>query len=232
MTAASGGSSPVLSLPPPRPKSPPAYPDLYGKRRELLKAQMLERDGVYLEEELKFVGGLQPASLGCKEVVEFVTANSDPLMPISQRRSGRRRCRFLKWLRGAICFDLWCIPCSCRCRMPECCCYCGMPWSCGCLSPPGLLRKLDCWSQCCSNCDCNMPSSSTSCKNGCYSKCCTSLSLIIPSLKCPSLLSCKWTCCSCCCYLPKCPKLNFNNCCCCKKIMCWNPFSSCCCFCS
>ena len=42
-------SSSVPSLPPPRPKSPPAYPDLYGKRREMAKVQMLEREIGFLE---------------------------------------------------------------------------------------------------------------------------------------------------------------------------------------
>ncbi|KAK2975516.1 hypothetical protein RJ640_009145 [Escallonia rubra] len=49
--AASGGTAKRLpSLPPPRPKSPPEYPDLYGKRRELAKVQMLEREIRFLEE--------------------------------------------------------------------------------------------------------------------------------------------------------------------------------------
>ncbi|GFY98528.1 guanine nucleotide-binding protein subunit gamma [Actinidia rufa] len=42
-------SSVVPSLPPPRPKSPPKYPDLYGKRRELAKVQVLEREITFLE---------------------------------------------------------------------------------------------------------------------------------------------------------------------------------------
>ncbi|KAH7854107.1 hypothetical protein Vadar_010184 [Vaccinium darrowii] len=67
--AVSGGSSSVPSLPPPQPKSPPKYPDLYGKRRELAKVQMLEREISFLEEELRFVHGLQPASRSCKEYV-------------------------------------------------------------------------------------------------------------------------------------------------------------------
>lgn len=49
MDAPSGGSSSLSSLPPPRPKSPPAYPDLYGKRREMAKVQMLEREIGFLE---------------------------------------------------------------------------------------------------------------------------------------------------------------------------------------
>nr|GMC95614.1 guanine nucleotide-binding protein subunit gamma 3 [Ipomoea batatas] len=49
-------------MPPPRPKSPPQYPDLYGKRRELARVQMLEREIGFLEDELKFVDRLHPAS--------------------------------------------------------------------------------------------------------------------------------------------------------------------------
>lgn len=39
------GSSSMPSLPPPCPKSPPDYPDLYGKRRGAAKVQMLEEIG-------------------------------------------------------------------------------------------------------------------------------------------------------------------------------------------
>lgn len=49
MATSSSSSSRVPSLPPPRPKSPPEYPDLYGKRRELAKVQMLEREITFLE---------------------------------------------------------------------------------------------------------------------------------------------------------------------------------------
>ncbi|KAJ6862730.1 hypothetical protein NC652_039560 [Populus alba x Populus x berolinensis] len=71
----------VPSLPSPCPKSPREYPDLYGKRREMARVQMLEREIGFLEEELKSIQGLQPASTSCKEVTDFVMANSDPLMP-------------------------------------------------------------------------------------------------------------------------------------------------------
>lgn len=47
--ARTGCSSSVPSLPPPCPKSPPEYPDLYGKRRETAKVQMLEREIGFLE---------------------------------------------------------------------------------------------------------------------------------------------------------------------------------------
>ncbi|KAF5748418.1 GGL domain protein [Tripterygium wilfordii] len=67
MATPPGSSSSLPSLPPPRPKSPPKYPDLYGKRRETAKVQMLEREIGFLEEELKSIDGLQPASRCCKE---------------------------------------------------------------------------------------------------------------------------------------------------------------------
>lgn len=54
MAAPPGRSSSVPSLPPPCPKSPPAYPDLYGKRREVAKVQMLEREIGFLQVCLKF----------------------------------------------------------------------------------------------------------------------------------------------------------------------------------
>ncbi|KAL9262264.1 Guanine nucleotide-binding protein subunit gamma 3-like protein [Drosera capensis] len=86
----------VPSLPPPRPRSPPPYPDLYGKRRELAKLQMLEREKGFLEEELKFVEGLQPASRCCKEVADFVAAKSDPLILTKKQIS--RSCGLWRWL--------------------------------------------------------------------------------------------------------------------------------------
>ncbi|KAA8523333.1 hypothetical protein F0562_009756 [Nyssa sinensis] len=121
--AASGCSPWVPSLPPPRPKSPPQYPDLYGKRRELLKVQMLEREIGFLEDELKSIDGLQSASRCCKEVADFVVANSDPLIPESQKI--HRSCRFWKWLCGASsCFNFsWicCYGCCPHLEVPHCC---------------------------------------------------------------------------------------------------------------
>ncbi|KAA3477109.1 Centriolin [Gossypium australe] len=125
MAARSGGSSFVQPLHPPSPKSPPKYPDLYGKRRERAKVQMLEREISFLEvevtnplgwwslpldphinledyvlgftfeqEELKSIEGFQPASRYCKEVTDFVMANSDPLIQLKKQKS----CGFWKWL--------------------------------------------------------------------------------------------------------------------------------------
>ncbi|KAF7143876.1 hypothetical protein RHSIM_Rhsim05G0007000 [Rhododendron simsii] len=53
-----GSASGVPSLPPPRPKSPPEYPDLYGKRRELAKVQMLEREISFLEMAALWCGSI------------------------------------------------------------------------------------------------------------------------------------------------------------------------------
>ncbi|KAG6385723.1 hypothetical protein SASPL_154601 [Salvia splendens] len=71
------------SLPPPHPRSPPQFPDLYGKRRELARVQMLQREIGFLDEELKSLESIPPASRSCKEVVDFVTGNVDPLIPTS-----------------------------------------------------------------------------------------------------------------------------------------------------
>ncbi|CAH8352385.1 unnamed protein product [Eruca vesicaria subsp. sativa] len=81
VTGETGSPLAKTSLPPPRPKSPPEYPDLYGKRREAARVQMLEREIGFLEAKIKFVEGVQPASKCCKEVSDYVVANSDPLIP-------------------------------------------------------------------------------------------------------------------------------------------------------
>ncbi|KAK8706915.1 hypothetical protein V6N13_057987 [Hibiscus sabdariffa] len=129
MAAKTGGSSFVEPLHPPCPKSPPKYPDLYGKRREKAKLQMLEREASFLEdftfeqEELKSVEVLQPASINCKEVADFVTAKPDPFMPQKNRKS----CGFWEWLCELPCCNLACFccccnaGCSCYLKCPECC---------------------------------------------------------------------------------------------------------------
>ncbi|CAA0836845.1 Guanine nucleotide-binding protein subunit gamma 3 [Striga hermonthica] len=99
------GNGTVTSLPPPEPKSPP---ELYGRRRELAKVQLVEREIGFLEEELKSIEGLQLASRSCIEVVDFVTANVDPLIPSTKKT--RRSCRFWKWLWGKL---------SCFKQMPQ-----------------------------------------------------------------------------------------------------------------
>ncbi|KAA0055769.1 guanine nucleotide-binding protein subunit gamma 3-like [Cucumis melo var. makuwa] len=127
MAARSVYSSSVSSLPPPSPKSPPEYPDLYGKRREIANIQTLEREIGFLEDELKSLQSLQPVSICCKEINDFVTANSDPLT--STCRVKQQRCRIWKWLCGFPCFNLsWLCCCSCT----ECSVYLEMPRCCGC----------------------------------------------------------------------------------------------------
>ncbi|KAK4760796.1 hypothetical protein SAY87_005689 [Trapa incisa] len=63
------------------PKSPPSGSlDLYGKRRQMARVQLLEREIASLQDELKSVEGVQAASVCCKELDDFVRANSDPLL--------------------------------------------------------------------------------------------------------------------------------------------------------
>ncbi|XP_011078096.1 guanine nucleotide-binding protein subunit gamma 3 [Sesamum indicum] len=192
------GNGSVPSLPPPRPKSPPQYPDLYGKRRELAKVQMLEREIGFLEEELKSIEGLQPASRSCKEVADFVIGNADPLIPTTKKI--RRSRRFWKWLCGVSCFNVsWICCCSClpHFQIPSCCCDC---MECNCCCNPCVKCRMpkchcfSCWnSQCFNKCKCSLD-------------CCCCCS--IP--KCPSCPTCSCMKCTC---NPKCPKLNICSCC-------------------
>ncbi|KAF2323574.1 hypothetical protein GH714_036180 [Hevea brasiliensis] len=66
-SSSSRGSSSLAAPPPWCPKSPPGCLDLFGKGRQLVKVQILEREIGLLQEELKTVEGLQPASRCCKE---------------------------------------------------------------------------------------------------------------------------------------------------------------------
>ncbi|XP_041008630.1 guanine nucleotide-binding protein subunit gamma 3-like [Juglans microcarpa x Juglans regia] len=221
MAAPSGFSPSLPTLPPPRPKSPPDYPDLYGKRRGMAKVQMLEREIGFLEDELKSAQSLQPASRCCTEIADYVVENSDPFIPTN--RKNHRTCRLWKWLCGMPCFNLsWiCCCCSTGCsfhlEMPRCCCD-SNPCKCGsCVS-------------CCSSCDCN-PCTCGSCVSCCHfpkwcccacprSHCCKKVSCSrsccnFPSPSCPDCSCCIWRC-----TRPKCPKV--RPCCCCTKTCC-NP---------
>ncbi|KAL9460757.1 hypothetical protein AB3S75_003877 [Citrus x aurantiifolia] len=74
-----------LVMSPMGPRSPPAAAlDLYGKRRQMVKVQVLEREIGLLQEELKSVEDVQPASICCKEVDDFVGAKPDPLVAIEK----------------------------------------------------------------------------------------------------------------------------------------------------
>ncbi|XP_039033386.1 guanine nucleotide-binding protein subunit gamma 3-like [Hibiscus syriacus] len=244
MAIRSGGSTSSLrSLPPPRPNSPPEYPDLYGKRRETAKIQMLEREISFLEEELKSVQGLQPASRYCKEVTDFVMAKSDPLAPTS--RKNRKSCRFWKWLCRIPCFNLSWICCCCysgyssHLKCSQCCdgdlCNCGScicnlckcrPCKCTSSDPSSCkCHSLDCSSCKCSSCDCSSCKCSTFCN--CSSRKCNLCDC--SSCKCSTCDCCS---CSSCWPIPKSRcKCSSSDCCSCPKSRC--KCSSCnCCSCS
>ncbi|CAN6848804.1 unnamed protein product [Brassica oleracea] len=220
------------SLPPPRPKSPPPYPDLYGKRREAARVQMLEREIGFLEAKIKFVEGLQPSSRCCKEVSDFVVANSDPMIP-AQRKS-RRHCRFWKWL----CFPCLIVASFCCCCRPECSCHLRKPKCCNSTCCSCVGSKC-CNGSCCSNsCCCPKPSCpkclscpSCSCFRGCCCSCpdlCCCIPTCFRSCSRPSCLNKKSSCCSCNCKIKwsscfKCPKLRLCCCFCNCKNTCSNP---------
>ncbi|KAL0843397.1 hypothetical protein Bca101_016642 [Brassica carinata] len=205
------------SLPPPRPKSPPEYPDLYGKRREAARVQMLEREIGFLEGEIKFIQGVQPASRCCKEVSDFVVANPDPLIPAKQK--SQRHGRFWKWL----CCGIPCL------RLASFCCCCRSECSCRPRKPKCCIGSKCCGGSCSSN-SCCCPS--CSCFRGCGCSC-PDLSCCIPtcfgSCTRPSCLNKKKSsCCSCNCKIRlsscfRCPKLRlcccFSNC----KNICSDP---------
>ncbi|PIA27644.1 hypothetical protein AQUCO_07600065v1 [Aquilegia coerulea] len=189
-------SSAVSSLPFPCPKSPPKYPDMSGRRKELAKVQMLEREIGFLEEELKSCEGLQLASRSCKEVDDFVVTNPDPLIPANQKKIRRSR-RFWKWLCcGKSCCNFSWICCSNRCslhlRTPKCCTCCS--------SENKWFSHQTCCVGCCSfRCCClGKPSCGKCCK--------------LPAPSCPK---CSWSCFSCkkvcCCF--NCKKRCCNPCC-------------------
>ncbi|EPS59517.1 hypothetical protein M569_15289, partial [Genlisea aurea] len=180
----------VLSLPPPRPKSPPEYPDLFGKRRELGKVQMLEREIGFLREELKSIEGIEPASRSCKELADFVTGNLDPLLPASCCCSCS--CSWKKWICALPRFLFSCI-CCCRCcretttTTAQCCCVGDRTTASGC-----RLRGLGC----------GMP------------RCCGWFSRRRCDVKLPKLRGC------CCCWRPRCSSsscCSSDECCCCYE---------------
>ncbi|TXG68324.1 hypothetical protein EZV62_003259 [Acer yangbiense] len=88
--------------PPMSPRSPPEVGlDLYGKRRQMVKVQVLEREIGLLQEELKSVEDLQPASRCCKELNDFVEAKPDPF--IAENQENRKSKSFWKrlWMKFA-----------------------------------------------------------------------------------------------------------------------------------
>ncbi|KAM7254454.1 hypothetical protein ACFE04_003834 [Oxalis oulophora] len=157
------------------PKSPPGSFDLYGKRRQIIKLQSLEREIGLLQEEVKFVQTLQPSSRCCKELDDFIGANPDPLIATTnleiQQSSG-----FLKRLRGRFsvnkrwiwCLGNWWLHLERRncCKWWYCCPNLGLT-GCGCFA------KLTC-SRCCKSSEDSGPAECRSSMKGnlCLHYCC------------------------------------------------------------
>ncbi|XP_044487220.1 guanine nucleotide-binding protein subunit gamma 3-like [Mangifera indica] len=145
-----GGST--LEEPPKSPRSPPTCGDLYGKRRQMVRVQVLEREIGLLQEELKTVEDLQLASRCCKEVDEFVRAKLDPLITINQET--RKSKPFWKRIWGKFYSNLLRICCCCGCLhhlqtqtccgtcSVSCCSPCPYPSCCSC------FVKVKCQSCC------------------------------------------------------------------------------------
>ncbi|XP_042413323.1 guanine nucleotide-binding protein subunit gamma 3-like isoform X2 [Zingiber officinale] len=91
--------------PPPQPRSPPRIPDLCGRQRLQAHLHLLRGQIAFLEEEIQSIEGLQPASMCCKEVEEYVEMIPDPLIPIYKKR--KTRCHFWSWLRLAVVYAQW-----------------------------------------------------------------------------------------------------------------------------
>ncbi|XP_044497498.1 guanine nucleotide-binding protein subunit gamma 3-like [Mangifera indica] len=185
-----GGST--LEEPPKSPRSPPACVDLYGKRRQTVKVQVLEREIGLLQEELKAVEDLELASRCCKEVDDFVRAKVDPLITINQETHKSKPfwkriwgkfysnllwicccCGCLHHLRTQTCCGTCSVSCCSPCPCPSCC-FCSSKVMCqGCCNFIGL--------SCLQNACCCFKSSSYKCKKvnlcsnfakSCHSTCC------------------------------------------------------------
>ncbi|XP_051113679.1 guanine nucleotide-binding protein subunit gamma 3 isoform X2 [Andrographis paniculata] len=180
---------------------------------------MLEREIGFLEDELKSLEGLHPASRSCKEVVDFVTANADPLIPTTKKT--RKSCRFWKRLCNRVsCFNLSWLCCCAPC--PSHCCSCN----CNCCGGGGNCTRV------CETCRCSgdwvccrMPNCScfSSCRNcGCLStpECLSSSSSCLGVCRRPPCSWKRW--CTCFYCLPKCLKFSFGN------ILCCGSNSMCC----
>ncbi|KAF3958045.1 hypothetical protein CMV_017001 [Castanea mollissima] len=100
--------------------------DLYGKRRLVLKVHALEREIGLLEEELKSLDGMQPASICCQELDTFIVAKPDPFIAKNQdiqkshnfwKRIWAKCCLKLPWV---CCFS----GCQIRLKLPNLCVSC------------------------------------------------------------------------------------------------------------
>ncbi|XP_019414300.1 PREDICTED: guanine nucleotide-binding protein subunit gamma 3-like [Lupinus angustifolius] len=150
------------------PKEPLELQELYRKRREVARFQMLEREISFLQEELKSSEGLQKASICCQEITNFVMTNSDPLLPMNNKTNMSNS--LWKWLCWIPCFNMSCI----------CCCYydgCFPSCNCDFLSMKCSSSKWSCcnfWCPFIHKCSCFCLSCQKICPNSCCSKCCRS----------------------------------------------------------
>ncbi|KAI9119811.1 hypothetical protein K1719_009200 [Acacia pycnantha] len=157
-----------------QPLSPKSSPplgllDFYGKRKQMVKIQGLEREIALLQEELKSLEGLHPASRCCKELDTFVGSGSDPFTPTNQTISKSHG--FWKQIRlSLVCLvSLPWVCCSRCCVLPrrrvKGCCRSG------CLK----TKTVRC---CCCNdvvkpCgNCHVCSSCDCCGRNCFYRCC------------------------------------------------------------
>ncbi|XP_012068866.1 guanine nucleotide-binding protein subunit gamma 3 [Jatropha curcas] len=166
MDGRSNSTSSSSSLPPTTPvcpKSPPGGLDLFGKRRQLVKVQILEREIGLLQEELKTIEGLQPASRSCKELEDFIGAKQDPLVAINEKvHKSRLRCKKLCCLPW-ICCSSGCGP---RFERPKCCACCPI----SCLNLCSCLQKMNC-QNCCKFTSLSCPHLGCCCFNSSHCNC-------------------------------------------------------------
>ncbi|XP_057450883.1 guanine nucleotide-binding protein subunit gamma 3-like isoform X2 [Lotus japonicus] len=130
------------------PKSPlPGFVDFHGKRKQMVKIQVLEREIGVLQEELKSLEGLHPASRCCKELDAFVGSISDPFTPIKESDTESHH------FRKQICSVPW-ICCSSSCLLQKkmaklCCCSCCSSSNSKCTGSNCLKTASKCAQNCC-----------------------------------------------------------------------------------
>ncbi|XP_024971509.1 guanine nucleotide-binding protein subunit gamma 3-like isoform X2 [Cynara cardunculus var. scolymus] len=141
------------------------YVDLYGKRRQIAKVQVLEREIGLIQEEIKSLGEVELASRCCKEIDEYVEVTPDPLIALNQIRNRSRN--FWKNLRRKIGSMLCC--CGC-CKTTTICCSCRSAADGGCCCCSGHQEKT----RTPERCNCPRISCHCSCKPSCpkCSVCC------------------------------------------------------------
>ncbi|XP_021294881.1 guanine nucleotide-binding protein subunit gamma 3 [Herrania umbratica] len=169
------------------PRSPPGILDLYGKRTQMFKVHALEREIGLLQEELKSVEGLQPASRYCKEVDDFVGAKHDPLVTKTQNIHKAHHCWKNLWERSCSFSSVCCcFSCTFHLKMPSfsaCCMSCkSESLQCSCLENTTCLKCYKCEGHSCSACACccygpffhkfKMVNFCCGCTKACYSSCC------------------------------------------------------------